>query len=53
MRKFPCYPRQLQRSDMGCIFGEGLCLPTHAALTSAGAQGFSMGEGEEGVRGWR
>lgn len=29
----------------GIYFGEGLCLPSHAALTSAGAQGFGLGNG--------
>ena len=29
-------------------FGEGLCLPSHAALTSAGAQGLGWGGGRGG-----
>lgn len=33
----------------GIYFGEGLCLPSHAALTSAGAQGLGLGK-EEGAQ---
>ena len=36
----------------GIYFGEGLCLPSHAALTSAGAEGLGLGKGRR-VRGWR
>lgn len=32
-------------------FGEGLCLPSHAALTSTGAQGFRPGKGRRGSEG--
>lgn len=33
---------------MGIYFSEGLCLPSHAALTSTGAQGFGLWMGEDG-----
>lgn len=32
----------------GIYFGEGLCLPSHAALTSTGAQGFGLWMEEDG-----
>lgn len=32
-------------------FGEGLCLPSHAALTRTGAQGFRPGKGRRGSEG--
>lgn len=35
----------------GMRFGEGLCLPSHAALTSTGAQGFRPGKGRRGSEG--
>ena len=36
--------------ETGIYFGEGLCLLSHAALTSAGAQGFGSGKGRVGQR---
>lgn len=34
--------------ETGIYFSEGLCLPSHAALTSTGAQGFGLWMGEDG-----
>lgn len=35
-------------AETGIYFSEGLCLPSHAALTSTGAQGFGLWMGEDG-----
>lgn len=40
---FSYKPKQLQKRERGIYFVGGLCLSSHAALTSVGAQGFGLG----------